>query len=112
MYTVPAETKAMTRDQLDEVMAKHGELGEELRASGEIRGGDGLDDPEETTTLRWGGGEHTRSTGPIADAEEHMSAYYVVDCADRDRALAIAERLLDFHVTAVEVRGIHDTVDL
>jgi hypothetical protein len=49
------------------------------------------------------------SDGPLADAELNMSAYYVVDCEDQARAAAIAARLLDFHVTAVEVRRIHDS---
>jgi len=36
-------------------------------------------------------------------------ACYVIDCASPDRARAIAGRVLDFHVTAIEVRPIHDS---
>ena len=38
--------------------------------------------------------------------------YYVVDCESPERALRIAEGILDFHVTAVEVREIHDSTGL
>jgi hypothetical protein len=40
-----------------------------------------------------------------------VTAYYLVDCRDLDGALAIAERILDFHVTAIEVRQVHDSVN-
>jgi hypothetical protein len=41
-----------------------------------------------------------------------MTAYYVFDCETAERAQAIAEGILDDHVTAVEVRRIHDSVGL
>ncbi|MEU6069775.1 YciI family protein [Streptomyces sp. NPDC047082] len=46
--------------------------------------------------------------GPFREASEQLTAYYVIDCASAERARAIAERVLDFHVVAVEVRPIHD----
>ena len=109
MYSVPADTKAMTQDDLDVVIEKHAALRDELTESGELVGGAGLVLPEDTTTLRWSDGEVLRASGPLVEGDEHMTAFYLVDCADRDRALAIGERVLDFHVTSVEVREVHDT---
>jgi hypothetical protein len=109
MYTVPADTKAMTRADFDVVMEKHAALRDELTESGELAGGAGLVLPEQTTTLRWSDGEVTTANGPLLEGDEHMTGFYLVDCADRDRALAIGEHVLDFHVTSVEVREIHDT---
>jgi hypothetical protein len=109
MYTDPATTKAMSTEELDEVLRKHEALRNELTASGELVGGDGLDLPEETTTMRWQDGGVVTVAGPFAEGDEQLSAYYVIDCADRERALAIAERVLDFHVIAVEVRHVHDS---
>ena len=111
MYSVPAETKAMSREELDVVLRKHEALRTELTASGELRGGAGLAFPEDTMNLRLLDGIAVAADGPLVDATVHLTAYYVID-ADRDRALAIAEGLLDSHVTAVEVRYIHDTVNL
>jgi hypothetical protein len=112
MYTKPAETKAMSESDLDTVLRKHAALRAELTASGELVNGAGLAFPEDTRTVRLGTGGPVAADGPFAPADEHVTAYYVLDCADRDRAVAIAERLLDFHVTAVEVRHIHDSVGL
>jgi hypothetical protein len=112
MYSVPAETKAMSREELDVVLRKHEALRASLTTSGELRGGAGLTFPEDTTNLRLLDGIAVTAEGPLVDATVHLTAYYVIDCADRDRALAIAEGLLDSHVTAVEVRYIHDSVSI
>ena len=110
MYTDPDETKAMSTADFDEVMRKHEALRTELTESGELAGGDGLAFPEETRTLRLRDGVVAGTDGPLVEATEHLSAYYVVECEDQARAVAIGEQLLDFHVSAVEVRRIHDSV--
>ena len=111
MYSKPAETKVMPGSDLETIMHKHEKLRTELTESGELLNGAGLVFPESTTNLRWrDSAPATAVDGPLVDGDEHMTAYYVFDCADRERALALAERLLDFHVTAVEVREIHDSV--
>jgi hypothetical protein len=46
------------------------------------------------------------------NAREQLTAYCLVDCRDLDRALSIAERILDFHLTAIEVRQVHDSVNI
>jgi hypothetical protein len=106
MYADPAHTRAMSRENLDVVARKHEAIREELTASGELVNGAGLVFPEDTVVLRAG----TVERGPlIAGQREHLTAYYVVECATAERAKSIAERMLDDHVTAVELRPIHDT---
>jgi hypothetical protein len=112
MYTDPAHTLAMTQADLDRVLDKHAALRDELTASGELVGGAGLAVPDETTVLRLGPSGIESADGPLAaDAEIHVSAYYEIECASRERASQIAGRLLDDHVVAVELRRIHDTAD-
>ena len=113
MYAIPAETEAMSDADLAVVAAKHEEIRKELTASGELVGGSGLALPDETTVLRLGGdGSAVATRGPLAtDAIEHLTAYYEIDCETVERACAIAARLLDDHVTTVELRRIHDAVD-
>ena|SRR6266542_6234933 len=107
MYADPAETKPMSASDRDGVLRKHEALVAELTESGELRDGAGLDYPSTTTTLVWNHGDPVTTEGPFTDAREQVTAYYVVDCASPDRARELARQLLDFHVTAVEVRGIH-----
>jgi hypothetical protein len=112
MYTDPEHTKAMSKAQFDAVMRKHGQLGEELIASGELIGGMGMAAAEETTLLRLGADGVVAERGPLAaGAAVHVSAYYELECESDERAREIAARLLDDHVTAVELRSVHDSVE-
>jgi hypothetical protein len=47
----------------------------------------------------------------LTQTPEQLTAYYVLECSSRERANDLAARLLDFHVTAVEVRQVHDWFD-
>lgn len=107
MFTEPGAT--MTDDQLDQVMRRHEALRTELAASGELLNGAGLLLPDKTTTVRLQDATAVAMSGPVVDGEEAVTAYYVVECADHARAVAIAEQTLDFHVVAAEVRAIHDS---
>lgn len=110
MYADPEHTRAMSEAELDVIARKHETLRNELTESGELVGGAGLVLPEETTVVRLGADGPVEERGPLAaGAVEHLTAYYEVECATAERAQALAEHILDHHVTAVEVRRIHDT---
>lgn len=109
MYTDPCESKAMTDDELATILRKHEVLRSELTETKELLNGAGLVYPEETTTLRLVDDRAVPTEAPLTEADLNMSAYYVMECEDRIRATEIAARLLDFHVTAVEVRMIHNS---
>jgi hypothetical protein len=112
MYTDPEHTKAMTKAAFDAVMRKHTALRAELTASGELIGGMGMAVADETTLLRLGPDGVVAERGPLAaGAAIHISAYYELECAGDERAREIAGRLLDDHVTAVELRSVHDSVE-
>jgi len=42
--------------------------------------------------------------GPYAEAKEHLAGFFLVDCADVDRALEIAARIPESSYGLVEVR--------
>lgn len=107
MYADPAETKAMSARNRAIIARKHEGVVAELTASGELLDGAGLDYPWDTLTLRRREDEAMVTSGPLVSATEQLTAYYVVGCDGPDRAREIAAGLLDFHVTAVEVRRIH-----
>ncbi|MGA4543994.1 YciI family protein [Uniformispora flossi] len=109
MYADPAATAAMTEAERADVFARHEALHRDLAETGEMLNGAGLGYPADTTTLRWRGAKPASAAGgPLTSATEQATAYYVVECASRERAVEIARRLLDFHVVAVEVRAVHD----
>jgi hypothetical protein len=109
MYADPAATEAMSQEERAEVFRRHEALHQDLAGTGELLNGAGLAFPRDTTTLRSRGDVTSATAGPFHATGEHLTAYYVVDCASPERAREIAERVLDFHVVTVEVRPIHDT---
>jgi hypothetical protein len=46
--------------------------------------------------------------GPFAEAKEHLAGYDLVDCESIERAEAIAARIPDARLVAVEVRPVMD----
>ena len=65
---------------------------EELSASGEFVTAEALGDPASATLYRWSPEGHLATDGPYAEAKEHLAGYFVVDCATRERAEAVAAR--------------------
>ena len=107
MYADPNQTRAMTESDRDIIARKHKALVAKLTESGELLNGAGLDYPWNTLTLRWNQGDPITTEEPLHETQEHLTAYYVVDCESAERAHELARELLDFHVSAVEVRPIH-----
>ena len=74
-------------------------LVEELAGTGELVVTEALADPS-----------HARrpvplpGDGPYAEAKEHLAGFFLVDCADIDRALEIAARIPESSYGLVEVR--------
>jgi hypothetical protein len=88
------------------IVAKHMALAAELRQSGVMTDGAGLQGVETATTLTISGGKHTIHDGPYAETREHLGGYYIIDVPDLDAALAIARRIPGVDGTKVEVRPV------
>lgn len=71
-------------------------LNSELMESGELLDGAGLAGPREAKTVRKRGGKAITLDGPFAETKEVIGGYWILDCADYDRALEIATRVVDF----------------
>jgi len=46
--------------------------------------------------------------GPFVESKEHLAGFYVVECDGEDDAVALATRLPDARIDAVEVRPVAD----
>lgn len=89
----------------------YAELTKSLADSGELIMTQALADPALTrrvpaaaglADLRVDGGLETDA--PLAEAKEYLAGFFLVDCADMDRALAIAARVPEAVYGMVEVR--------
>jgi hypothetical protein len=102
----PEEAYATEAGQafLEDVVAKHMALAEELRAKGQMKDGSGLQETTTATTVVTRNGQQTLHDGPFAETREHLGGYYLIDVPDLDEALAIARRVPVIDGGKVEVR--------
>lgn len=110
MYTNPADTLKMSDEDIKRIERKHEVLLSELKQKNQIISGSGLMLPENTKTIHTGN-DAIDGPLPVVNTRKQMTAYYVVECASEQDALQIAKAILDDHVTDIEVRGIHNSVN-
>ena len=83
----------------------YGVLNDQLAASGELVGHTILTGPD-LAIIVTGDGQTApvRTDGPFAEVKEMIGGFFLVDCATRDEALAIARRCPAAQWASVEVR--------
>ena len=90
---------------LMDIVAKHRQLGEELRAKNVAYVGAPLEPSHTATTVRTGlDGNQSLHDGPFAETREHLGGYYEVDVANLDEALYWARKIPVMPGGMVEVR--------
>jgi len=90
----------------EELMAGYYAFGQHLASSGIQYGGNPLQPPNSATTVRIRDGKKVTTDGPFAETKEWMSGYYLVNVANLDEALALAEKIPTAKYGSVEVRPV------
>jgi hypothetical protein len=88
--------------------AAHAALFADLAASGELVDGNELD-TENVVVVGRHRGEPITTRGPFTEGTEWIGGYYIVDVADRDRAVEIAGRLAETKYSPIEIRRVMHT---
>ena len=108
MYTNPEDTLKMPKEEVRKIELKHKALLNELKQKNQIVSGSGLLLPNDTKTIH-ANDDAIDGPLPVVDPQKQMTGYYVVECKTEQDALQIARTILDYHVTDIELRGIHNT---
>ena len=98
----------MTDDQRMDLGRGHMKLNQEMIEAGVHVSSEGLADPGLAKWVSVRDGKTIVSDGPYAEVKEHLAGFYLIDCADRDEAIAWAAKVPDAAITEVEVRPILD----
>jgi hypothetical protein len=89
----------------DRIMDEYGKLVHELKTSGRLLAGAQLDRSASAVTVRASRGKPVIVDGPFAETKEQLGGYHLVECKDRDEAIAIALRVPTLAVGGtIEVR--------
>lgn len=89
------ETKwaALPDSERGKIMDEYGKLIQELKSSGRLLAGAKLDQCASAVTVRKKNGNPVFVDGPFAETKEQLGGYHVIECKDRDEAVAIALRI-------------------
>jgi hypothetical protein len=92
----PAEGEAVFQRMLD--------FGESLRKQDKLLAMESLASQQKAARVRVRGGQPQVLDGPFAEAKEMIGGFFLLDCASREEALAIARRCPAAEWATVEVR--------
>jgi hypothetical protein len=80
--------------------------GESLAARGLLRAGESLKPDAEAVRVSLRKGQRTLVDGPFAEAKEMIGGFFLLDCATRDEAIALASECPAAAWATVEVREV------
>jgi hypothetical protein len=108
LHNNPAVLEALAQDEQQRLMDGHAAFIEATQTSGELVVTQALADPSQSAVVRVRNGVPVITDGPYLEAKEFFGGYYLVDVADRERALELAGQIPDASIDrlGVEVRPI------
>ncbi|MEO6391579.1 MAG: YciI family protein [Pyrinomonadaceae bacterium] len=106
MLLVYLDEKSLTEEEYRDCYAKSAALTQELNATGNYLAASPLHPVATATSVQIRGGKRIVTDGPFAETREQLGGYYVIEAADLDEALAIAERVPPVKFGTIEVRPI------
>lgn len=100
------DEQTVTAEEIQRICDFYEQFRKELTESGEWVGSEGLADPSHTTTIRKVDGVPVATDGPLAEAKETLVSFSIVEVQTRERAVEIAQRVVDFTGETCEVRPV------
>lgn len=82
-----------------------------LRDSGKLILAQPLEAPQTAVTIRQRAGKFSSTDGPFAEAKEHLGGFFLIEAADIDEAIALAQTSPIMRVASIEVRPALEQVD-
>ena len=106
IYQSEAESKPPSEAAGKAIYAEYGKFTQDIKESGNYKGGNALQPIATATTVRKRDGKTVATDGPFAETREQLGGYYLIDAAHLDDAIAIAARIPAARNGSIEVRPI------
>ncbi len=87
-----AAHQGLPDDVRERLSADFEQVMSELRANGELVGGEALGDPAAARLYRWQDGSPLASDGPYSEAKEHLAGFFLIDVEGQARAEEVAAK--------------------
>src|SRR5574341_53062 len=106
MLLVYMDEQAMTDEEREHCYVESAQLTQDLHAQGHYLGAGPLHSVSTATSVRVRAGKRVVTDGPFAETREQLGGYYVIEAADLDEAIRIAERVPPVRYGTVEIRPV------
>ena len=106
MLLVYLDEQAMTDDERAHCYVESAELTQKLNATGQYLDASPLHSVATATSVRIRDGKRLVTDGPFAETREQLGGYYLIEAADLDEAIQIAERVPPARVGTIEIRPV------
>lgn len=112
MLLIYAEETAWDDKERQECYAESIALTHELQKEGKFRGASPLHPVASATSVRVRGGKRLVTDGPFAETREQLGGFFMIEAANLDEALRVAERIPGAKRGTVEVRPVVELTGL
>src|SRR5947207_10787924 len=106
MLLVYMDERAMTDQEREHCYVESAQLTQDLNARGQYLGAGPLHSVSTATSVRLREGKRLVTDGPFAETREQLGGYYLVEAADLDDAIGIAERIPPARFGTIEIRPV------
>jgi len=108
IYDEEKKLAALSKSELDGLMASFHQFTEEVKQSGHHLAGEALHPVNTATTVRVRNGKVSTTDGPFAETKEQLGGFYMIEARDLNEAIQIAARIPSACLGSIEVRPIVD----
>ncbi len=112
MLLIYGDENALSESERQACYRESSHLAERLAEAGQFIATAPLHPTAAATSVRVRGGKRLVTDGPFAETREQLGGFYLIDVADLDEAIAIAERIPVARVGTVEIRPIVELANL
>jgi hypothetical protein len=106
MLLVYAAETVLTPEERDDCYVKSAQLARDIHRSGNYLAASPLHLTSTATSVRVRDNKRLVTDGPFAETREQLGGYYLIDAANLDEAIAIAERIPAARWGTIEVRPV------
>ena len=106
MLLVYLDEQVLSAEEREHCYVKSAELTRDLNSTGQYRDASPLHPISTATSVRVREGKRIVTDGPFAETREQLGGYYLIDAANLDDAIRIAERVPPAKFGTVEIRPV------
>ena len=106
VYYDEKKLNALTKAEMDALVADALAYDDELRKSGHYIASDALQSVQAATTLRMRDGKVSITDGPFAETKEQLGGFILIEARDLNEAMHVAAKIPPGRIGSIEVRPV------